>query len=137
MFIIRKLRDDETDHEKLWLFLSIGGAILAAIWLHYNLPRPGCWLKETTNLPCPACGGTRAFSALIHGEFLRAARLNPLGLTFLLSVVAWDIYAAVVLIFRVPRIFLAQLSSRASWILRISISVAVLANWIWLVADKR
>lgn len=42
----------------------------------------GCLFNRVTGLYCPACGGTRAFSALIHGHLLLSIRLNPIVLYF-------------------------------------------------------
>ncbi len=41
---------------------------------------PGCVFHKMTGLPCPLCGGTRAASALLHGDVQRALDLNPLAL---------------------------------------------------------
>jgi len=46
------------------------------------LPTPGlpCGLHALTGLPCPFCGGTRAASAILVGDFERAIYLNPLAI---------------------------------------------------------
>jgi len=49
---------------------------------------PRCLLYSTTGLQCPGCGATRATSALLHGEWARAWRLNPLWV-ILLPFLAW------------------------------------------------
>jgi len=41
---------------------------------------PPCLLHEFTGLYCPGCGGTRAFVALIHGQFLKSVYYHPLVL---------------------------------------------------------
>lgn len=46
-----------------------------------------CWFFAATGLPCPACGLTRSFSAIVHGEFALAWRMNPLGYVFFAGVV--------------------------------------------------
>jgi len=40
---------------------------------------PGCLFYKMTGLPCPLCGGTRATSALLHGDLNRTLDLNPLA----------------------------------------------------------
>ena len=39
---------------------------------------PPCLLHHFTGLYCPGCGGTRAFMALIHGQFLASIYYHPL-----------------------------------------------------------
>ena len=45
-----------------------------------------CTFKEVTMLPCPGCGGTRAFYYLFRGEFLTSMKMN---VTVMYSVVAY------------------------------------------------
>jgi len=57
---------------------------------------PGCLFYKMTGLPCPLCGGTRATSALMHGDLDRAFNLNPLsfvavaGLLAFAGVFGWE-----------------------------------------------
>ena len=37
-----------------------------------------CALRRMSGLPCPGCGGTRAFYHLFHGELIESIRLNPI-----------------------------------------------------------
>jgi len=39
---------------------------------------PPCILHHFTGFYCPGCGGTRAFVALIHGQFLKSFYYHPL-----------------------------------------------------------
>ena len=41
---------------------------------------PPCILHHFTGLYCPGCGGTRAFIALTHGQFLKSLYYHPLVL---------------------------------------------------------
>lgn len=48
-----------------------------------SLSMPGtapCVFHGLTGLPCPLCGGTRAASALLHGDLARALHLNALAI---------------------------------------------------------
>ncbi len=49
---------------------------------------PGCVFHKMTGLPCPLCGGTRAASALLHGDVQRAFHLNPLSLIAVAALLA-------------------------------------------------
>lgn len=37
---------------------------------------PPCLFKHLFDIPCPACGMTRAFCSISHGDFLRAIEYN-------------------------------------------------------------
>jgi hypothetical protein len=39
---------------------------------------PPCLFRALTGLQCPGCGSTRALHHLLHGEFARAFRYNPM-----------------------------------------------------------
>src|ERR1700758_1005286 len=94
----RPFHKGEVDHERLWLFVSIGGAALAAVWLGIGLPWPICWFHEITGEPCATCGATRATIAFLHGHFLDAFKWNPLAFFGCLGVALFDVYATAVLI---------------------------------------
>jgi Protein of unknown function (DUF2752) len=53
---------------------------------------PGCTLNRMTGLYCPGCGGTRAASALMHGDVLQAAAYNLYFLLALPFVLWWGGY---------------------------------------------
>lgn len=40
--------------------------------IHFNQIFPVCFFYSKTGLYCPACGGTRAFLFLIHGQIFRS-----------------------------------------------------------------
>ena len=76
----RKYRADEVFYQigkVIWLPF-----ILAGFWFAYEgYNRYGelaqCGIKKISGLPCPGCGGTRAFYYLFRGELLKSFRLNP------------------------------------------------------------
>jgi hypothetical protein len=56
-----------------------GGAMLGAAAVRPFVGSPGvpCILRSTTGIPCPLCGMTRGVTAAVHGDFARAALMNP------------------------------------------------------------
>ncbi|RYZ17022.1 MAG: DUF2752 domain-containing protein [Chitinophagaceae bacterium] len=80
-------------------YLMIGAALVAASVIYYRFPAdryayPGCWFRTLTGLYCPACGGQRSFSALLHGQLAEAFHYNALFVALLpvaLVYCAWRI----------------------------------------------
>ena len=61
--------------------------LLAALISPADLPLPDCRFLETTGLPCPTCGFTRAFHSLANGNLREAWRDSPLSLPLFFSIV--------------------------------------------------
>jgi hypothetical protein len=78
--------------------------VVAALWHPADELRVIlCPFRALTGHPCPGCGMTRAFCALMHGELWRAIKLNPFSpLLFLAALIAWAKAAAAV--FRAERL---------------------------------
>lgn len=47
-----------------------------------------CPLKALMGIPCPGCGGTRVLDALLQGDFLLAASINPFSLMVIAALAA-------------------------------------------------
>lgn len=101
------------------LALLLGLIAFASVALHYQLPLPACPLRETTGVPCPLCGSTRAFASLAGLDFLEALRLNPL-----VCLVACGLGALWLLA-------LARVAGPMAWLQRRS---GVGRSWQWLLA---
>lgn len=62
---------------------TLWGLCAAALVLSYTLPLPAlphctfCWFYDLTHIPCPACGLTRAFLCISHGDWRQAWVFNP------------------------------------------------------------
>ena len=54
------------------------------IGTHQALGLPECNWIATMDMPCPTCGMTTAFSHTVRGQWMDAARAQPLGLVFCL-----------------------------------------------------
>ena len=124
------------DHELVWLALSL--AVLAGgfVWTWLGLALPQCPFLAMTGWPCMTCGATRATMAFLQGNFLHAVSWNPLAALALCGVVAFDLYAAVVLLSRGPRLRVVawtKAQAAAAWI---GVTGMILLNWIYLLAHR-
>ena len=50
---------------------------LAGLFKNGAMLVTGCRFLAVTGLYCPACGGTRALNALLHGHVIASLKLNP------------------------------------------------------------
>lgn len=136
-FLRRRLAPGETDHELLWLSVSIGSLAFAALWFLVGLPWPSCTFHNLTGLPCVTCGATRCTIAFFHGNFLAAWLWNPFVFLILCGVALFDIYALTVLILRSPRLRIAVCTERAKKLTRFLVIAALALNWIYLLGHYR
>ena len=112
--------------------MVVTAAALAAVWLHLGLPRPVCFFREWTGLPCPTCGSTRMVDALLSGNVLEALSWNPLVFLGMVVFVPWVLLTATRVAFGLPgwRIVLARRERVGLWI---AAAVALVAGWAYLV----
>jgi hypothetical protein len=116
---------------------------IAWAWIVYNFKSANtikqanftvCLFKLATNYPCPSCGTTRSAIYFLHGNFLKALLLNPLGilgvflLFFLPAVISIDYFFSKNILLKLQTKFDAMLSKRV--IVLILIGLLIL-NWIW------
>jgi len=133
----RQLNPGEIDHELIWLSVSVLSLTAAALWLALGLPWPICVFHELTGLPCVTCGMTRCAIQFFHGHFLAALKWNPLVFAFLCGVIAFDLYALVVIVTRAPRLRIYVSTARAKTLVRISLISALVLNWTYLLMHWR
>jgi hypothetical protein len=133
----RQLTAKELDHELLWLSVSLGGLATAALWFALHLPWPRCAFHDLTGLPCLTCGATRCAVEFFHGNFLAALKWNPLAFAGLCALSVFDIYAAVVVVTRAPRVRIAHLTSVEGNFARIFVVALFALNWIYLLSHTR
>lgn len=126
---LRQERVDGLDHEALWLGVSLMAGAVGAAWWRLGLPRPVCPLHVATGVPCPGCGTTRAVEALLAGDWAAAVQWNPLACAALAGVVLFDLYAALVLLGRLPR---WRPRGPMPIGLRGGLVTAIALNWLWL-----
>ena len=133
----RRLAEHETNHEILWLSVSLGSLAAASIWLALGLPWPICVFHDLTGLPCLTCGATRCTIAFFHGNFATAWLWNPLAFLALGGVALFDLYALTVLVFRAPRLRIVALTRRTRNFTRLAVVAALALNWIFLLSHWR
>ena len=125
---------NEPDHELIWLAVSVAALAGGAAWLALSLPWPRCPFFAVTGLPCLTCGATRCTIAFLHGDFLSALRWNPLAAVAFCGVVAFDLYAAIVLVGRTPRLRIVDWTITEKNVARIVVISLLALNWIYLLA---
>ncbi|MEI6322574.1 MAG: DUF2752 domain-containing protein [bacterium] len=137
IFHWRPLIPEERDEELIWgTIISLSG-LFAACWIWLGLPTLICPFHVITGIPCPTCGITRAFSSLLHGDPRTAFLFNPLALIMLLGIAIYLVYAEVVVVVKLPRLRWNPLSTRQNSIIRASVILLVVMNWIYLIYHER
>jgi hypothetical protein len=131
-----RLDPGETDHELIWLAVSLGSLALAAAWFALGLPWPRCAFHDLTGLPCVTCGMTRSAIQFFHGHFLTAWKWNPLVFAFLCGVTAFDLYAFFALVTRAPRLRVAFRQKERKYA-RMILTTALALNWMYLLSHYR
>lgn len=115
-----------------WLLL-LGLSAMFALSLLWRPSDNGiilCPFRALTGYPCPGCGMTRAFSALAHGEPLRAILYNPLSpVLFVAGLLVWASAAATLLNLPSVRAALSRLYPST---LACQLFLAVMLIW-WVV----
>ena len=133
----RQLRPGELDHERLWLAVSVALFFIGWVLIHSGIPLPKCVWHELTGLPCPSCGGTRCARAIASGSFGTAFLMNPFIFTALLLTAVYDVYAAIILVFRLPRLRFAQVPPWLAFWTRVGAATLFALNWTWLMLARR
>jgi hypothetical protein len=129
----RPLIPGEADPELLWGSALGASALIAAAWLRSDFPTPLCSLHALTGIPCPTCGMTRATIALLHGDFAGALKWNPLLTLVLAGTAFYILFAAVVVIGKLPRLRWTSPSLWESRWIRIFVILLLAANWGYLI----
>jgi hypothetical protein len=130
----RRIPPTEFNHELVWLAVSVAAVVGGAIWLRLGFLTLRCPFLAVTGYPCLTCGATRCAIAFLHGNFSLAWHWNPLALVALCGVAAFDLYAAIVLITRRPRLRLVDWTRPEKNAVRIAFVALIAVNWIYLLA---
>ncbi len=138
MQVLRQpLAPGETDHDLIWLSVSVASLGLAATWLALGLPWPRCLFHDLTGRPCLTCGMTRSAIQFFHGHFLAALKWNPLVFAVLCGVTAFDLYAFFALVTRAPRLRIIFWTASEKKFARIIVITALALNWVYLLLHWR
>jgi hypothetical protein len=130
----RRRSGNGPDHELIWLTVSVAALAGGATWMGLALPLPRCAFFAVTGLPCLTCGATRSAIAFLHGDFLLALGWNPLAFVAFCAVIAFDFYAAIVLVLQRPRLRIVDWSIPQKNAARIAAISLLALNWMYLLA---
>lgn len=126
-------RKTEPDPELIGLSVAALVVPALAIWLiAFGGSLPRSRLHDLLNFSCAFCGGTRSLKFLFSGDLASAFAMNPLVAAGTLLVMAWCAYAAVVLLFSLPRLRLALQSLLELRLLTAGVLLLLLANWFYV-----
>ncbi|MCI0568065.1 MAG: DUF2752 domain-containing protein [Acidobacteria bacterium] len=119
----------------LAILCTVAAAILVRIPGAWLLTPLRCPFLALTGLPCPTCGGTRAFAALAGGNLWRALLLNPLVTVTVVGILA---AAAGSLWRRLTRRFALRfsLNRREEFALRGALATAAALHWTFLILRR-
>jgi Protein of unknown function (DUF2752) len=134
---LRRLDPGESDHELIWLSVSLTALGMAAGWFALGLPWPRCAFHALTGLPCITCGMTRAAIQFFHGHFLAAFQWNPLVFAALCGLSIFNGYAFIVLTTRAPRLRIALGTRAEKKYARVIVITALALNWTYLLSHWR
>lgn len=90
-----------------------------------------CMWKALTGIPCVGCGGTRAVTMLLSGDWISAFRMNPGVAILAFAVPAATAYSLLVLMLRLNPLRLPV------WGWRPAALVLLAANWVYLLLVSR
>ncbi|MCC6159579.1 MAG: DUF2752 domain-containing protein [Deltaproteobacteria bacterium] len=115
------------------------GLILAGWFAALFIPWEGVFRHRTcpffhlTNLPCPACGMTRACVFTAHGDWFPALLANPLGPAMMAASVITLGVLAVLIATNAPRWPVEDYLRDRPWI-RVAAAAILILNWAGQIA---
>ena len=93
-----------------------------------------CFIKHTTNIPCPSCGSTRSVMLLSHGEFKEALLINPLGYVLAFILIAFPLWIIIDILNRKKTLFDCYKFFESKLKMpqyAIPLAMLLCFNWIW------
>ncbi|MEY2548707.1 MAG: hypothetical protein QOD64_1289 [Verrucomicrobiota bacterium] len=135
-FVWRRIPPDNFNHELVWLAVSVAALVGGAVWLRLGFPTLRCPFLAVTGYPCLTCGATRCAIAFLHGNIGAAWSWNPLAMAALVGVAVFDVYAAIVLATRAPRLRVVDWTRAEKNALRVGVLALIAVNWAYLLAHR-
>jgi hypothetical protein len=130
------------NRNKLYKFVLVA-CLIGYIWLFFSLYQQNeihssqmtvCFIKKTTNVPCPSCGTTRAVMYLFQGEIQTAILTNPFGILVGLIMLVSPVWIVLDYYQKKDTFFQFYKKSeqfiRRKWIAAFLVILALL-NWYW------
>jgi hypothetical protein len=127
---------------KLYKFVLVA-CLIGYIWLFFSLYHQNeihssqmtvCFIKKTTNVPCPSCGTTRAVMHLFQGDVISSILINPFGILVGLIMITAPIWIGIDYIQKKDTFFQFYKKSEQfisqKWI-AVFLVTLVLLNWYW------
>lgn len=113
------------------MILCICGAAAYTLYILDKIPLYPCVFKTITGYPCPTCGSTRVALNIFKPDLGAAFLANPLIFLAGVGFLVWSGYGFYML-FSKKKIKI-KLTPKESLLLKWSILIAVLLNWIYLI----
>lgn len=132
-FVQRKLGSDDADYELIFgvLWFPLFAALVYLLARFHPFPIH-CVLYRATGIPCPTCGSYRAAELLSVGDIAGAFAAQPLATALVLAACACALYSWVVVLGRMPRLRIVQVTRRERVMALIVAVLLVAANWAYL-----
>lgn len=133
--VLRKPRDPGSDCEFIlgFLFIPLFAAVSLLI-LHLSSRIPVfCVFHRFTGLPCPACGSFRCAEQLAAGHIGEAWLTQPLVTILVCLALIYAVYSWIVVLFKLPRVRVADPTRSQRWLMGCLAVAAILANWIYII----
>jgi len=112
----------------LLVLLWIALVLVATLLPQSASPGTICMFRRFTGVPCPTCGGTRAFLSVLDGRLLDAFLLNPLLMLFEILALVW--LAAKLVLGRRLSLRLSPVERRVTWA---ALALVFFLNWAYLI----
>ncbi len=114
------------------LILGLGTLVSGVVWgmskLHLDIPL--CPVKAITGLPCPGCGGMRAFRLLRGGRVDEALSLNPLSVVVIAFLCVSGVWLAADIV-RDRDSYLRFITRRWPRGVVVAVLAVIVLNWAW------